>query len=31
MVKDLEGVRRRAAATYAADRRAAARDRLMGL
>ena len=29
MVKDLDSVRRRAAETYAADRRAAARDRLM--
>ncbi len=29
MVSDLDGVRARAAATYAADRRAAARDRLM--
>ena len=31
MVRDLDSVRSRAAATYAADRRAAARDRLMGL
>ena len=29
MVSDLDGVRRRAAAQHAADRRAAARDRLM--
>jgi len=31
MVRDLDGVKRRAASQYAADRRAAARDRLMGL
>ena len=31
MVSDLDGVRRRASAQYAADRRAAARDRLMGV
>jgi hypothetical protein len=29
MVKNLDQVKRNAAATYAADRRAAARDRLM--